>query len=206
MAESMTRLETRVVLKPAPDVPLHERIVRFGEVMLTLMEKRTTGHSRETEGDLRTRVARLINLLLERREKEHLKESPSAQTVPLRVKALRRHLIETWTDESADAEKRRVARQALDDVQLALQLFSYPGDYVSEEPSVERMAETVEKFEEDVEGHARPKGRRDAYVLFGKPIDLKQHSATSRPRVVTAEVTHRLEESIQSLMREAAEV
>jgi hypothetical protein len=82
-----------------------------------------------------------------------------------------------------------------------LQLYSYPGDYISEKPSVERMAETIEKFEEDVDGMARPKGQRRARVHFGQPIDLKQALGSGRPRTVAADVTTRLEEAIQQLMK-----
>ncbi|MDB5289679.1 MAG: phospholipid/glycerol acyltransferase [Phycisphaerales bacterium] len=201
LEEAMTRLEARMMLKPSAGTPLAQRIVRFGEMMLTLKEKERTGHSGEAAGDLHLRIANLIEHLLSKRETQHLKKSPSADTVPLRVKALRRHLIEVWTEESTPPDDRRAAREALDDVQLALQLYSYPGDYVTEQPTIERMAETVEKFEEDIEGAARPKGRRRARVLFGEPIDLKPHAAGNvRPRAVTAELTHRLEETIQSLM------
>src|SRR5205823_4022882 len=143
---------------------LQDRIVRFGEVLLTIKEKEKLGHSREAEGDLPARVASFIGTLLERLEKEHLKKTPSAETIPLRVKALRRHLLEVWADEAADPPARAQARRALDDIQLVLQLYSYPGDYVAESPSVERMAETVEKFEEDIDGFARPKARRRARV------------------------------------------
>jgi 1-acyl-sn-glycerol-3-phosphate acyltransferase len=201
LEEAMARLETRMMLKVQLGTPLPDRIVRFGELMLTLKEKERKGHSCEGTGALHVRVANLIEHLLSKRETQHLKKSPSADTVPLRVKALRRHLIEVWTEDSTPADQRRAAREALDDVQLALQLYSYPGDYVSEQPSIERMAETVEKFEEDIEGAARPKGRRNATVLFGEPIDLKPHATgNARPRTVTAELTHRLEETIQSLM------
>jgi hypothetical protein len=201
LEEAMTRLEARMMLKPSAGTPLAQRIVQFGEMMLTLKEKERTGHSGEAAGDLHLRIANLIEHLLSKRETQHLKKSPSADTVPLRVKALRRHLIEVWTEESTPPDDRRAAREALDDVQLALQLYSYPGDYVTEQPTIERMAETVEKFEEDIEGAARPKGRRRARVLFGEPIDLKPHAAGNvRPRAVTAELTHRLEETIQSLM------
>ena len=62
------------------------------------------------------------------------------------------------------------------------------------------MAETVEKFEEDLYGFARTKGRRSATVRFGEPIDLKQHINGGRPRAVTAAVTQKLEEAIQALM------
>lgn len=200
---AVARLEERLFWKPRPGSALHERIIQLGEVLLTIKEKEKVGHSCEGEGDLPARIARLTTALLERLETEHLKKTPSAETVPLRVKALRRHLLGVWTDEKADPEARRQARAALDDVQLVLQLYSYPGDYLTEKPSVERMAETVEKFEEDVYGSARPKGRRRARVLLGEPIDLKEVAA-GRARTAAHEVTSRLEEAIQWLMKEEA--
>jgi 1-acyl-sn-glycerol-3-phosphate acyltransferase len=196
-------MEERLFWKPRPGAALHERIVQLGEVLLTIKEKEKVGHSCEGEGDLPARIARLTGTLLERLETEHLKKTPSAETVPLRVKALRRHLLGTWADEKADPEARRQARAALDDVQLVLQLYSYPGDYLAEKPGVERMAETVEKFEEDIYGFARPKGRRRARVLLGEPIDLKE-AAAGRARAAAHDVTARLEEAIQRLMKNEA--
>jgi hypothetical protein len=120
------------------------------------------------------------------------------------VKALRRHLIGIWTDQTVTSEARDSARQGLNDVQLALQLYSYPGDYVSANPTPERMAETIEKYEEDLEGVGKPKGRRTATVVFGKPIDLKP-LAGQRPRMVTTQITQQLEEAIGALMKGAAD-
>jgi hypothetical protein len=142
----------------------------------------------------------LIEELLQRNEKMHLKKSPSAETVPLRVKALRRQLLEIWTDEKAEPDRLRGAREGLNDVQLVLQLYSYPGDYITEKPSIERMAETIEKFEEDLTGFARTKGKREARVLFGDPIDLKEAAASGRARTVASDVTDRLEVRIKKLM------
>jgi 1-acyl-sn-glycerol-3-phosphate acyltransferase len=201
---AVTRLEARLFLKPAAGAPLPARITRLGEILLTLKEKEKLGHSREAEGDLPARIAFFVNALLERLEKEHLKKSPAAETVPLRVKALRRHVLEIWADEKADATARRQARAALDDVQLVLQLYSHPGDYVAEKPCVERIAETVEKFEEDIYGSARPKGRRRARVVFGEPIDLKAAMGAGRARQAAGDVTDRLEEAIRGLMKKEA--
>jgi len=125
---------------------------------------------------------------------------PPDATVPLRVKALRRRLLGHWTDATADAQRRRAARDALDDVQLALQLYSYPGDYIAENPTPERMAETVEKFEEDVYGRARSLAPRRARVLFGDPMAIKQPGSTARSPALIAELTDRLELTIQELM------
>jgi 1-acyl-sn-glycerol-3-phosphate acyltransferase len=198
---TMDRLEERMLYKTPPGMPLDARILRFGEILLSIKEKEKLGQSCESAGDLRTRLAGLTTQLLEQHEMAYLKKTPAAETVPLRIKALRRHLRELWTNDANDSAVRRAARDALDDVQLALQAYSYPGDYISERPSLERMAETIEKYEEDIEGYARPKGARQARVVFGQPIDMSLANTGGRPRIVAAEVTDRLEDSIQALMR-----
>jgi 1-acyl-sn-glycerol-3-phosphate acyltransferase len=203
LTAAVAGLEQRLLWKPRPGSALHERIIQVGEVLLTIKEKEKLGHACDAEGDLPTRVARLTEALLQRLETEYLKKTPSAETVPLRVKALRRHLLAAWADEKADPAAREQARAALDDVQLVLQLYSYPGDYLSEKPGLERMAETVEKFEEDIYGAARPKGRRRARVRLGEPIDLKEVAA-ERARTAAHDVTARLEEAIQGLMKSEA--
>ena len=141
---------------------------------------------------------------MRRLENEHLKKTPSAETVPLRVKALRRHLLAVRADETG-GRRRRGSRRGprLDDVQLVLQLYSYPGDYLSEKPTIERMAETVEKFEEDIYGAARPKGRRRARCALGEPIDLKAMTPTAA-RTAAHDVTVQLEAAIQGLMAQSA--
>jgi 1-acyl-sn-glycerol-3-phosphate acyltransferase len=196
---AMTRLEQRMVWKPPHGITLDARILRFGELLLTLKEKEKLGRSCETDGDLPARINSLIQSLLTRLETAHLSKSPAAETVPLRIKALRRTLLDAWTDEARDAETRRLAGEALDDVHLVLQLYSYPGNYIAEKPSLERMAETVDKFEEDIEGQAQIKGPRRAKLRLGAPIDLSQ-VGEGRPRVIAAEVTDRLEAAIQTLM------
>lgn len=200
---TVAALEARLFSKPPPGAALPARILRLGELLVTIKEKEKLGRSCEAEADLPGRIARLTAALLERLEAEHLKKSPAAETVPLRVKALRRHLLPLWGDEQAAPEARQRARAALDDIQLVLQLYSYPGDYVAQKPSVERMAETIEKFEEDMTGYARPKGRRRARVLFGEPIDLKE-AAASRARTAAHDVTAALEEAITRLMAQGA--
>jgi len=82
---------------------------------------------------------------------------------------------------------------------LAVQLYSYPGDYVSEQPSIERIAETLDKLEEDLLKipSATIRGPRRAEVTFGEPIPVEtgksQKGATHR-------LTSLLEERVQQML------
>jgi 1-acyl-sn-glycerol-3-phosphate acyltransferase len=201
---AMSRLERKLRLKSPLGAPLAERVLRFGEIVLRQKEQECLGSGYEPLGDLSARIDRLATALVERHELTYLGLNRAADSVPLRAKALRRRLLRLWTDPSADGATRRQARAALDDVHLAMQVYSYPGNYISEKPTVERIAETIEKLEEDLHGQSRPKGRRSARVLFGEPIDVSQVDRSRRPRLVAAELTGRLATAIQHLMRAAA--
>lgn len=71
-------------------------------------------------------------------------------TLPKRVKMLRREVINILKESDDNNEQRQQAQLDMDDLFFLTQLFSYPGDYVAAEPTIERIAETLDKFEEDV--------------------------------------------------------
>jgi hypothetical protein len=200
LEEAMDGLEDRMMLRRLPPgTPLRDRILRFGDAMLTLKEKEQLGHS--TTGPLAPRLKTLVTTILDRHETQWLKKSLADDSVSMRVKSLRQHLIEKWIAQDCAPDDRAAARQALDDVQLVMQLYSYPGDYVTENPTLERMAETVEKFEEDVFGGVvRPKGDRAARVILGPPIDVAAETTHLRPRAAATQLTTKLESTIKSLM------
>src|SRR5205807_923053 len=150
-------------------------------------------------GDLPARLNRLVHHVLSRHENQEFHQVHDGDSVPLRVKTIRRHLLEKMCDERLDDDARRAAKDALDDLHLVLQLYSYPGDYIATRPTVERMAETVEKFEEDLIGVATSKGKRRAAVKLGPPLDVKRHTG-SRARAAAGDLTARLETSIKELM------
>jgi hypothetical protein len=199
----VARLEERLLLQARPAAPLHERIIRLGDVALTIKEKEKLGVS--GEGDLAARLTRLRKALLEKWETVYSKNAPTAASVPLRVKALRRILLELLDNDATDSNTRVQIQEALDDLHLVLQAFSYPGDYLAEKPNLERMAETVVKFEEDAYGGLPlAKGRLRAQVVLGEPIDLKSAIGSGKPRTQAVEVTGRLEKALQDLLERTA--
>ena len=89
----------------------------------------------------------------------------------------------------------------MDDLFFVIQLFSYPGNYVEEKPTLERIAETLDKFEEDVLRAAYPgiRGERHADVRFGEPLEVPKERESKN---AVSEWTDLLEQKVQGLLDE----
>ena len=190
----MDRLEQRLFWTARPELPLIQRIYRLAEGMLGLKEVEHGGAT--SAGPLPGRIAALIEAIL-RRVQARANLAPGG-TVPERVKALRHQAVERLAVAATDADRLREV-QALDDLFSVVQLYSYPGDYVSRDPSVERVAETLDKFEEDVLQAAQPavRGRRNVCVRFGEPLPVER---VRGQRDAVARLTDALEERVQQLL------
>ncbi|REJ70125.1 MAG: 1-acyl-sn-glycerol-3-phosphate acyltransferase [Planctomycetota bacterium] len=196
LLELMDRLESQIFWRPQPNLPLFERIYRFAEGAMALKELEHLGHT--SSGPLPERIAALADHVLGKLEASYQLEN-EGRTVPERVKELRRHAMERRENCDGDVAARQQCEHDLDDLFLVVQLFSYPGDYVNERPTIERMAETLDKFEEDVLGvySAGIRGQRKATVCFGEPIPAEP----SRDRKHAAHnLTQQVEQSVQRLL------
>jgi len=71
-----------MMLKPPAGMDLPQRIIRFGEAMLTLKEKEKLGHAFDTDGDLPARLKRMIDSILERLETQHFHKTSPGDSVP----------------------------------------------------------------------------------------------------------------------------
>ena len=90
----------------------------------------------------------------------------------------------------------------MDDLFFVIQLFSYPGDYVAERPTIERIAETLDKFEEDVLRADYPgiRGTRQGRACGLASRFLCRKSA--RPRGAWRQWTDLVESRVQGLLDE----
>jgi 1-acyl-sn-glycerol-3-phosphate acyltransferase len=194
LVELMDRLEQEIFWRPRPDLPLHERIYRFAEGAMALKELEFLG--RTATGSLVERTDVLAKHILSSIEARYRLDT-KADSIPERVKALRGHALKKLSELPAGDAARRPYEHDLDDVFLVVQLYSYPGDYVAERPTIERMAETLDKFEEDVLGvfSASIRGRRRAIVSFGEPIMVSAEKGKSKSDV--PDLTRSLEISVQ---------
>jgi hypothetical protein len=194
----MESLEREIFWRPRGDLPLPQRIYRFAEAILAIKELEYLGST--SAGLLPERIANLSDAILRQLESRH-GASPAATTVPERVKSLRQKVIKQ-IESLQEGDGQRVALgQDLDDLFLVVQLFSYPGDYVAERPTIERLAETLDKFEEDVlkASTATVRAARRAIVQFGEPITVE---ANSPRRQAAATLTQQLEDRVQQMLNE----
>jgi 1-acyl-sn-glycerol-3-phosphate acyltransferase len=101
-------------------------------------------------------------------------------------------------DESDLAAK--IAEEWADDAMLALRVLSYLTDYVRSNPTLDRVAETVEKLCEDLHDELQlPFGPRHAWVSFGEALNVADYME-SKTRVAAAKLTDAVAEAVQGML------
>jgi 1-acyl-sn-glycerol-3-phosphate acyltransferase len=196
LVELMSQLEKRIIWRPTPHLPLPDRVYRFAQGLLSLKEIEYLGQAQA--GALPARISFLSNKILFDLESRYDTKSRDA-SVPERVKAVRREIIKTLEEESTAADDIKQAEIDLDDLFIVIQLFSYPGDYVAGKPSIERLAETLDKFEEDILDRpaASIRATRRVILSFAEPIAVQRQKGKSN---VAGELTETIEKSVQQLL------
>ena len=191
----MSEMEQQFALRYRPGQPLVDRIYRLAEALLALKEIDFLGHTES--GSVKERIAGLTHTILSRLEMQY-DTTAAGYSTPERVKAIRHHIIQLEQDQPAAGQSRQLVEH-MEDVFFVIQLYSYPGNYLRQHPTVERLAETIDKLEEDILGLDVPRvrGRRRAVVHFGEPLSIPSGSA-DQPR--PAELTDALQHRVQAIL------
>ncbi len=205
LIEMMNQLEYRIRWRPRPDLPLIERIYRFGEGFLASKEIEYTGSTHP--GELPERLRNLADFVVQK-VREQLDLKFRGGDIVDQIRTVRGVLIRLTEKAQAEIQENvsspelearlELLKQQMDDMFFVTQLSSYRGNYTVENPTIERIAETIDKFEEDLfELHyPTPRGERKVVVQFGDRVDLSSHKYTA------AELTQLAESRVQALMDE----
>ena len=200
LLETMGQLEEAIFWRRQTTRPLEERIYRFAEALLSVKEREYDFDSRSNKSAanrLPDRIRALGDFILDSVEARH-GLSDGGKSIPERVKAARKTIMQKLADENTGASKEGLSND-LEDLFLVVQSFSYPGDYVVDQPSIERLAETIDKFEEDVlqRTTATIKAKRSARVSFGEPIEV---IGDKKVKGQTTTLTSAIESSVQEML------
>ncbi len=200
--ELMDDLEARFTWSVVPGRSLMDRMYRYAEGLLTLKELEYLDAPRG--GPLKGRIGDLLAHILDGMEGRY-QIAHRDEPAPVRVKELRRACLKGLADPQTTPDQKSKLRRDLDDLFLAIQLFSYPGDYVRECPTVERLAEILTKFEQDAlrVNQPAPRSPRKAVVRLGEPINVGCRLVPkARSHGLASCLTAELETRIQSLLDE----
>ena len=103
-----------------------------------------------------------------------------------------------------DKTERTRRWKQLADIYLAQQLSCYPPDYLAQNPSVDRVLEIVEKFEEDIFDQARRHGHLKVVLQIAPAIEVspeRVRGASIDPLMV--EIEQSLQGTIDHLAKES---
>lgn len=190
------QLEEAALRSPRPQLPLNQRVQRLLSGLLRQREREHFGCW--LSGSASERIARISESLLAGLEREYGIRN-AVRNVPARVQVLRRHMFERCKNETPDKAEQAEIERISQKLSFVIQLFSYPPAYLEGQPSIERVAETLDKLEEDVLGvpAAPPRGSRKATVRFGDPISVDPLRSGRR---ASMELTNQLEASVAALL------
>ncbi len=192
----MDRLERSILWKPQAHLDIVNRIYKFGEAALSLKEKEYL--DRTLAGSLNVRLSEFREILISREEEQYFKEVSNGNH-PVRIRKLRGKIRSILLDGDPPSDE-TVARccRSLDNLYFAIQLYSYPGQYLKEKPSSGRIEETIHKFEEDAFEENVILGERRVEVTFCDPINMMDYLSESRSSA--AEVTTLMETAIREVL------
>lgn len=195
-------IEHRLSWKPSPDIPMIDRILRIGNALLTLKELQ---HSVQPDMNLplRQRQDNMVDHLLLPLEREWLGDE-SKGGIQTRVKALRMKIFPEMTNNELDPSETKRRWSHLENTYLAQQIDCYPDNYIAELPSVDRILETVEKFEEDLFDKCRIHGELKAVIDVGEAIEVSPKRVKGLDTdPLTASIRESLHEKLASLQQES---
>ncbi len=198
--EVLSDIETRLTWQPQRHRPILARLGNVASALLSLKEIEHLGAPRG--GSFGRRMQGLMDHLLSPVETEWLGAAQTGAVVP-RVRNLRVKILPDMVNGRVDATERARRWRQLADIYLAQQLSCYPPDYLAR-PTVDRVLEIIEKFEEDMFDQARRHGELKVVLQIGEAIEVtpeRQRGAAVDPLMVAIE--GQLTQMIEELGRES---
>ena len=196
-------IERRFNWRARPHLSTQDRVYRIANAILSLKELEYLGAAQP--GSLVSRLQVLAETLLVQIE-ERAGIKPKGSVIPERVKHARQHHIQLLRSAELPPAQRARLSTEMEDLFFVVQLFSYPGDYAANQPSRERLAEIIDKFEEDILGLTYPtiKGDRRVELRFGTPIAVAPYiTQADGARLLTREMENRVQGLLNDLNRTA---
>jgi hypothetical protein len=172
------KLERGLCWQPKHGGDLPERLAQIGNALLAVKEIERFG--RAQEGGLDERIRRLTGVLIGDMEKRYLGKEYEGWNLE-RVRRLRLILVRKLTEVRDDADAGRATRETLELLLFCENLSAHSLEYLTERPSLERIAETIQRIEETMADRVEePIGELGATLAVGPAVDVRAFAAAKR--------------------------
>lgn len=195
----LEQIEKRLTFRPLREVSAIERLRRVGEALLSLKEIEYFGEVRS--GTLAQRQHDLVERLMAPLEQEWLGKTQTGGIVS-RIKNVRMKIFPDIARGAVDEVERERRFRQLADSYLAQQIAFYPEGYFNECVTLERIVETIERFEEDLTDEAPTLGPLKVVIDVLDPIEVDpQRDKSSSSDPLMDKLTERLQLRLDELAR-----
>lgn len=195
----LSDIEKRLTWREQSDVPLIDRIRRVGETLLSLKELEYLGEV-NSKNTLADRQSILIDHLLDPLE-EKWGAGKNNGGVVARIKAIRMKILPEMIQSDMSSDEKQKRWRDIEDTYLAQQVSCYPEGYLAEMPSIDRILETVERFEEDMTDRARVHGKLKVIIDVDEGIEVP---TTRDKRAESDPLMTQISERLQGMLNELA--
>ncbi|MDA7950789.1 MAG: 1-acyl-sn-glycerol-3-phosphate acyltransferase [Pirellulaceae bacterium] len=198
----LSTIEHRLTWPDRTGESLLERIAKVGNGLLSLKELQYFDEAHV--GPFEERLLLLTEKILKPLEEKWLTKNntPNSPVVP-RVKGIRMKIMPKLIEGEISSDERKQIWYDLSELYLAQQLTCYPPNYLNDNLSVERILETVERFEEDLTDKATVHGDLKVVLDVGEPIEISPEEEIPKPAELTATLALRLQTMLDHLAQEA---
>ncbi len=172
----LERIERRLAWQTLTHLPVLQRLRKLGNALLCLRELEyleALPALGDTEPQLHDRIDRLIETIISRLEAEWTPGEANEVSNYARVQRIRSRIMPDLVAGKVDETERVRRWRQLTDAYVAMQLACYPRNYLSEEPSAERIIETVERLDEDLTDEPAIHGPWHLVIEIGEAIEVE---------------------------------
>lgn len=184
-------LEVRLGWRPQTHLDLVARMEKLGSGLLAVKEVEYGVEARA--GSLDERIAALVASRTSWLEDKHLNKRHDGWPLE-RIRRLRQHLSRKLTDPKGDAAALGEAKGDLEEMVFLENLNAQSLDYLREDPSAERLVETLQRIEETIfdadDETVAPMG---VTIRLGTPIDVRALGEDAKGEAFTAMLRARMQ-------------
>ncbi len=198
----LSEIEKRLSWSPQTTLPLIDRVIKVGDALLSIKELEYKCPVPDG-ATLRQRQNAMVNHLMNPLEEEWL-GGPQQGGIQMRVKNLRVKIFPDMITDALSVVERKRRWEQLERTYLAQQVDCYPEQYVTEHPTVDRILETVEKFEEDFLGTYPRHGKLKAIINVGEAIEVQtRRDKSGQGEPLMDQIRESIERMLQQMTSES---